>query len=143
MKPYFNAKGFDRKGTMEWLSKNYRFSIFAIYPYLVIFKMQISSARNCFRIIKHIYIIMQSFLDYFNNTGVKNCSECSQRHWIVTSQMRCAQCTWQFQQVWNWRPAVRKQQKLTFRSLWTTPLVWQWLTLSKICWIQCEASASL
>ncbi len=28
------------------------------------------------------------------------------------------------------------------RTLWTTPFIWQWLTLSRICWMQCEASAS-
>ena len=30
----------------------------------------------------------------------------------------------------------------TFKSLWTTPFWWQWLTDSKICWMQCDASAS-
>ena len=30
----------------------------------------------------------------------------------------------------------------TLRSLCTTPLEWQWLTDSRICWMQCEASAS-
>jgi hypothetical protein len=36
-----------------------------------------------------------------------------------------------------------RNESITLRSLWTTPLVWQWLTLSRICWMQCEASASL